>query len=172
MKTVKLLAILLIFVSCDNSKIDEIISTKEFNICIGRSVERRGDYYFVQFNDSIGITFLYELDKKTKKLRIRENFKKNIIKKYKYLYNLNDPLVVERLNKESTQLIKLLNKYDLYKIDGWNKYFGIVEIFLNKNEILFYSKNGKISIDKYLKKFYKNSKGKYLNNHFYKINFQ
>ena len=170
MKTVVILIIMVFCVSCHNNQIDNIISTDEFSICLNHSIERRGDYYFVQYDDSIGVTFLYEIDKATNKLRIKDDFRSNIIKEYKYLYNLDDASVEKRLINKASELIDLINKYDLYQIDGWNKYFGIIEIYLNESDFLIYSKEGKKNIEYYLEKFPKYKTGCYLTNNYYKVN--
>ncbi len=158
--------------SCTDTRIENIISSNEFDICIDHSVERRGDYYFVQYTDTIGITFLYKMDKKTKRIKIRDDFRKNIIKKYKYIYNLDNPLVEEKLIKKATQMINLLNKYNLYKINGKNKYYGIIEIYFKESEFLIYSKEGKKSINNYLEKFPMYKGGIFLNNNYYKVSDQ
>lgn len=169
MKTILLLTMLVIFAACESSKMDEIISTDEFNICLDHSVERRGDYYFVQYDDSIGITFLYELDEETKEFRIKDDFRTNILKEYKHIYDLNDPSVEEELIKKATQLIDLLNKYNLHQINGWNLYFDIIEIYINESDFIIYSKKGKGNINKYLEKFPEYKVGVYLNDSYYKV---
>lgn len=170
MKTILFLTTFVIFAACGNTKMDEIISTDEFNICLDHSVERRGDYYFVQYGDSIGITFLYELDEETKKFRIKDDFRTNILKEYKHIYDLNDPSVEEKLIKKATELIDLLNKYNLHQIDGWNLYFNIIEIYFTESEYIIYSKEGRKSIDNYLDKFSKYKDGIYLNDNYYRVN--
>lgn len=169
MKTILFLTMLVICSACGNTKMDEMISSDEFIICLDHSVERRGDYYFVQYDDSIGITFLYEIDEETKKLRIKDDFRKSIIKEYQQIYNLNDPSVEKELVKKATQLIDLLDKYDLHKIDGWNKYFRIIKIYFSESDFIIYSKKGKGNINKYLEKFPEYKAGVYLNDSYYKV---